>query len=326
MKTSTFAQEAPRHGQFISIFSQLLKIFSRSDFERAVNKHNAQRAAKGFDCWTQFVSMLFCQVGRAHSLREICGGLASVEGKLNHLGVGNAPARSTLSYANAHRPCALFEEVFGQLLERCRSLAAPKPFRFKNKLYSLDATVIDLCVSAFDWAKFRRTKGAIKLHLLLDHEGCLPCYGVITDGKTHEIRVARTLEWPPASIVVMDRGYVDYGFLDGLEDRGVFFVTRLKNKAVFSVEAEVSAAKGNILADEMICLPGSGKNLKALRLFRRVVVWDEAGQREIVLLTNNLKLAAGTIGAIYKSRWQIELFFKALKQNLGFFAYPRKKV
>ena len=149
MKNQNLSQEAARHGQFTSIFSQLLKIFSRSDFERAVSKHNAQKAAKGFDCWTQFVAMLFCQVGRAHSLREICGGLASVEGKLNHLGVGNAPARSTLSYANAHRPYVLFEEVFGQLLERCRSLAAPKPFRFKNKLYSLDATVIDLCLSAF---------------------------------------------------------------------------------------------------------------------------------------------------------------------------------
>ena len=316
MKTSTFSQEAPRHGQFSSIFSQLLTIFSRADFERAVKKHKADRAAKGFDCWTQFVSMLFCQVGRAHSLREICGGLASVEGKLNHLGVGNAPARSTLSYANAHRPYALFEEVFGQLLERCRSLAAPKPFRFKNKLYSLDATVIDLCLSAFDWAKFRRTKGAIKLHLLLDHDGCLPCYGVITEGKTQEIRVARTLEWPPGSIVVMDRGYVDYGFLDSLEDRRVFFVTRLKENAAFRVEAEISASKGNIRADQMISLPGSGKNAKALRLFRRVVVWDEAGEREIVLLTNNLKLAASTIAAIYKARWQIELFFKSIKQNL----------
>lgn len=128
--------------------------------------------------------------------------------------------------------------------------------------------------------------------------------------------MARTLEWPPGSIVVMDRGYVDYRFPDSLEDRGVFFVTRLKDRAIFSVEAELSAPKGNILADEMICLPGSGKNAKALRLFRRVVVWDEAGQREIVLLTNNLKLVASTIAAIYRSRWKIELFFKALKQNL----------
>ncbi len=193
---------------------------------------------------------------------------------------------------------------------------SPQALSFKNKLYSLDATVIDLCLSIFDWAKFRRTKGAIKLHLLLDHDGCLPCYGVLTDGKTHEIRVARTLQWPPGSIVVMDRGYVDYRFLDSLEDHGVFFVTRLKEGAVFSVEAEFSAPKGTILADQMICLPGSGKSAKALRILRRVVVWDEAGEREIVLLTNNMKLAASTIAAIYKSRWQIELFFKALKQNL----------
>lgn len=300
---------------FNSIFSQLLTVFSRSDFERLVREHRAERGAKGFDCWTQFVAMLFCQLGRAHSLREICGGLASVEGKLNHLGVGEAPSRSTLSYANAHRPWELFEAVFGQLLGRCQGQAGPRPFRFKNKLYSLDASVIDLCLAMYDWAKFRRTKGAVKLHLLLDHDGCLPCYAVLTEGKTHEIRVARTLEFPPGAIVAMDRGYLDYAFLDSLEERGVFFVTRLKDKALFDVEAVVSQPKGDILADEMINLPGSGKNHRELRLFRRVVVWDPVGQRQIVLLTNNLKLAASTIAAIYKQRWQIELFFKALKQN-----------
>ena len=204
---------------FTSSFSQLLTIFSRADFERLVREHRAERGAKGFDCWTQFVAMLFCQLGRAHSLREICGGLASVEGKLNHLGVGEAPARSTLSYANAHRSWELFEAVFSQLLRRCQGAAGPRPFRFKNKLYSLDASVIDLCLAMYDWAKFRRTKGAVKLHLLLDHDGCLPCYAVVTEGKTHEIRVARTLEFPPGAIVAMDRGYVDYAFLDSLEER-----------------------------------------------------------------------------------------------------------
>ena len=300
---------------FTSSFSQLLTIFSRADFERLVREHRAERGAKGFDCWTQFVAMLFCQLGRAHSLREICGGLASVEGKLNHLGVGEAPARSTLSYANAHRSWELFEAVFSQLLRRCQGAAGPRPFRFKNKLYSLDASVIDLCLAMYDWAKFRRTKGAVKLHLLLDHDGCLPCYAVVTEGKTHEIRVARTLEFPPGAIVAMDRGYVDYAFLDSLEERGVFFVTRLKDKAVFEVEAVLSEPKGDILADEMIRLPGSGKNHRELRLFRRVVVWDPEGKRPIIILTNNLKLAASTIAAIYKQRWQIELFFKALKQN-----------
>jgi hypothetical protein len=298
------------------MFSQLLSLFPRAEFEKAVRAHRADRAAKGFDCWTQFVAMLFCQLGRAHSLREICGGLASVEGKLNHLGVGDAPKRSTLSYANAHRPWQLFEEVFMQLLGRCQGIASPKPFRFKNKLYSLDATVIDLCLEIFDWAKFRRAKGAIKLHLLLDHDGCLPCFGVITEGKTHEIRVARTLDWPKGSIVAIDRGYMDYAFLDSLTERDIFFVTRLKGNAAPTTEAVLSAPKGNILSDEMINLPGSGANKREFRLLRRVVVWDPVGQREIVLLTNNMKLAASTIAAIYKQRWQIELFFKAIKQNL----------
>jgi len=301
--------------QFTSIFSQLLTIFSRSDFQRLGERHGAERAAKGFDCWTQFVAMLFCQLGRAHSLREICGGLASVEGRLNHLGVGAAPKRSTLSYANAHRPAVLFEDVFHWLLARAQGVLAPRKFRFKNKLYSLDASVIDLCLSVFDWAKFRRTKGAVKLHLLLDHDGYLPSYCVITDGKTHEIRVARSLELPPGAIVVMDRGYVDYLWLDALHARGVFFVTRLKEGAQVLIEGEISAPRGAIRADELITVPGSGKSHNPHRLLRRIVVWDAVNQREIVLLTNNFKLAATTIAALYKERWQIELFFKALKQN-----------
>lgn len=302
--------------EFASIFSQLLAIFSRAQFETAVRRHEAERRAKGFDCWTQFVAMLFCQLGRAHSLREICGGLASVEGKLQHLGVGNAPARSTLSYANAHRPAELFEDVFYSLLGRCQALVGQRKFRFKNKLYSLDATVIDLCLSVFDWAKFRRAKGAIKLHLLLDHDGYLPAFCLMTEGRVHEINVARTLDLPSGAVVVMDRGYVDYLWLDALDAQGVFFVTRLKENALFSVEAQLSEPNGRILADDIIHLPGSGKSLNADRVLRRVVVWDEINEREIVLLTNNFKLAASTIAALYKERWQIELFFKALKQNL----------
>jgi hypothetical protein len=298
------------------MFSQLLQLFSRSEFARLVKNRNAERHARGFDCWTQFVAMLFCQLGRAHSLREICGGLASVEGKLNHLGVGAAPKRSTLSYANSHRPAALFEDVFHGLLGRCQGLAPRRKFRFKNKLLSMDATVIDLCLKMFDWAKFRRTKGAVKLHLLLDHDGYLPCFGVITDGKTHEIRVARSLEFQPGTILAMDRGYVDYLWLDQLQEQGVYFVTRLKDNAAFTVEEEFAGPDGALLSDSLIRLPGSGKSLNEARILRRIVVWDEANQREIVLLTNNMKLAASTIAAIYKERWQIELFFKAIKQNL----------
>ncbi len=299
-----------------SVFSQLLRLFSRTDFQKAVNKHQAEKGAKGFDSWTQFIAMLFAQLGRAHSLREICQGLASVEGKLNHLGVKSSPARSTLAYANAHRSYKVFEEVFFQLLERCQSIAPEKKFRFKNKLYSLDATVIDLCLSIFDWAKFRRTKGAIKLHLLLDHDGHLPCFANVTTGSCYELHVARKLTFPPGSIVAMDRGYFDYDFFDALTEQGVFFVTRLKEKSSFQVVTPLSlSAKNNIRSDELINL-GVSTNRNPLRTLRRVVLWDEEKQCEIVFLTNNKELAASTIAAIYKERWQIELFFKTIKQNL----------
>jgi uncharacterized protein DUF4372 len=195
-----------------SIFSQLLQLFSRVEFEAAVRKHKAERHARSFTCWGQFVAMLFCQLGRAHSLREICQGLAASEGKLKHLGVPTAPSRSTLAYANQHRPWQLYQAVFLELLNRCQALAQSgrRKFRFKNKLLSLDATVIDLCATLYDWAKFRRTQGAIKLHPLLDHDGYLPRFAVITDDKTHELNVARKLRWEPGTILVFDRGYVDY--------------------------------------------------------------------------------------------------------------------
>ncbi len=194
---------------FCSMFSQLLKLFPRTEFQALVRRTHAERHARGFTCWGQFVAMLFCQLGRAHSLREICGGLRSSEGKLKHLGI-TAPSRSTLAYANEHRPWQLYRAVFEALLFRCQPLAqGRRKFRFKNKLVSLDSTVIDLCATLFDWAKFRRTKGAVKLHCLLDHDGYLPSVVVITEGKRHDVRVARTLRFDPGTIVVMDRGYTD---------------------------------------------------------------------------------------------------------------------
>ncbi len=197
--------------RFSSIFGQILHLFSKREFFEKVCETKAERGAKGFSCWDQFVAMLFCQLGQAHSLREICGGLATCFGKAKHLGLKAAPKRSTLSYANGHRPWQLYQKTFYLLLGKCQQLNFGKRrFRFKNKLFSLDATVIELCASIFDWAKFRQTKGAVKLHLLLDHDGYLPIFAHITDGKTHELKVARTMHFPPGSIVAMDRGYIDY--------------------------------------------------------------------------------------------------------------------
>lgn len=300
-----------------SMFSQILKLVPRVDFERLVQKTGAERGAKGLSSWSQFVAMLFCQLGRAHSLREIEGGLKSCEGKLSHLGI-EATARSSLSYANGHRPWQLFEHVFYELLERVRgSVALPRKFRFKNKLVSLDSTVIDLCLSMYDWAKFRRTKGAVKLHLVLDHDGYLPCFGVITDGGVHDVKVAQQLSFAPGTVVVDDRGYNDYGLFGRWTAQGVFFVTRLKDNAQYEVvEAHAPPQNRGILCDQTIRLTGLGAQEKCPHLLRRVEAVREDTGETLVFLTNHHKLGASTIAAIYKDRWSIELFFKALKQNL----------
>jgi hypothetical protein len=299
------------------MFSQLLKLFPRTEFQTLVKRTHAERHARGFTCWGQFVAMLFCQLGRAHSLREICGGLRSSEGKLKHLGIA-APSRSTLAYANEHRPWQLYRAVFQELLGRCQAqVSGRRKFRFKNKLVSLDSTVIDLCATLFDWAKFRRTKGAIKLHCLLDHDGYLPSVVVITEGKRHDVRVARTLRFEAGTVVVMDRGYVDYAWFGQLTAQEVFFVTRLKDSTVYKVvERRVVPDRGPVLRDEIIELTSWDAANKCPFRLRRVELDDPDKDDPLVFLTNHLTFGATTIAAIYKDRWKVELFFKALKQNL----------
>jgi hypothetical protein len=303
--------------RFCSIFSQLLQLFPRTAFHQAVVKTKAERHARGFTCWGQFVAMLFCQLGRAHSLREICGGLASCEGRLAHLGI-TAPSRATLAYANAHRPWQLYQHVFFQLLDQCRAVARPKTFRFKNKLLSLDATVIDLCAEMFPWAVFRRTKGAVKLHFTLDHDGYLPTALVITEGTRHDVPLARQQTFAPGTILVFDRGYLDFAWFAELTAAGVFFVTRMKEGLAYEiVERHAVPAQGGVVADEWIALrtPQSAATYEPGLPLRRVEVLTPEGDR-LVFLTNHLALGPTTIARIYKERWQIELFFKVLKQHL----------
>jgi len=305
-----------------SIFSQILQMCPRLEFQSIVNKHHAERHSRGFSCWAQLVAMLFCQLGRAHSLREICGGLACCEGKLRHLGLPDAPKKSTLAYANEHRPWEVYQDLFGVILQRCRAEAGHRGhgFRFRNKLVSLDATTVSLCVSMFDWAHFQRAKGAVKLHLMLDHDGYLPSYAVITTGKTHEITLARHWVFEPGTIVVFDQGYTDEAWWKRLSEQKVYFVSRLRADLKYTVtgQREIPPTHAQkILKDEKITLPGwrqVGK--EGLGGLRRIELWVEEKNETLVLVTNHPSLAASTVAEVYRNRWQIETFFKSLKQLL----------
>lgn len=304
-----------------SLFSQLLLHFPRNEFAQLVVKHQAERQAKGFTCWTQLVSMLFCHMANADSLREICGGLACCLGKLKHLGISKAPNKSTLSYANQHRPAALYEELFWTMINRFRKSGGlgnrKRKFRFKNKLLSLDSTTISLCLSLFPWAQFRRAKGGVKVHVLLDHDDYMPSFAFIREAKRHDRTVAHQFVLKPGSIVAFDKAYNDYKLFSRWTENGIFFVTRQKENAVYEVVEERDIPRyRSILSDQTIRLTGAKAEDKCPHLLRRVVVWDKVNEQEIVLLTNHLDFGASTIAAIYKDRWEIEIFFKTLKQHL----------
>jgi len=298
-----------------TVFSQLLKWIPRHEFETLANQHHAGRKLRKMTRWSQFVAMALAQLAGRSSLRDVVSSLCAQTAKLYHLGATTV-SRSSLARVNEKQPSSLYEALFAKLLSRCQGLAPRHGFRFKNKLYSLDASTIDLCLSVFPWAKFRTTKGAVKLHVGLDHDGLLPAFMTITDGKTHDITVARALQLPKGSILAIDRGYTDYAWYNQLNDNGIFFVTRQRRNAVYQVieRKPVIKAKG-LTSDQTIQLTGVKAKQCPIRL-RRIGYRDAETGKHYVFLTNNFSLAAITIAQIYKTRWQIELFFKWIKQNL----------
>lgn len=303
-----------------SIFSQLVRFFPRLVFEATVKEYQADKHSKGMNSWTQLIALLFCHLGAARSLREIVGGLAASEGKLKHLGVGRAPKRSTLAYANEHRPWPLYRALFEQLVAKCTCEAQGKQrkFRFRNPLLSIDSTVIPLCIEMFDWAKYVKTKGAVKVHTVLDNRTLLPQYAVITEGKKGDVKVAKKLRFEPGTVLVMDRAYEDHKWWRSLTAEGVYFVSRLKDSTAYEIvqERALPANAGATIRDEVIQLSSEPESDDPMRL-RRIEVWaDEEKQETLAFVTNHPGLAASTIAAIYRDRWQIELFFKAIKQNL----------
>ncbi len=301
-----------------SLFRQILNTIPRMQFEQLARGHGNERHARGFTSWQQMVAMVFCHLGRAQSLREIEHGLRSAEGKLNHLGI-EVPRRSTLSYANAHRPWKLYESLFYVLLEQCRHVPrGRKRFQFKNKLLSIDSTTVDIVSEMYSWARYSKSKGAVKLHLMLDHDGFLPQFAVVTNGESADITVGRQMPLPEGAVVVFDRGYVDYEWLRTVDGQGVYFVTRLKKNCHYHVVEERRAVRG-IVRDQLVDVYDVRRVRKPgyvpLRL-RRVEVELPDRPSNLVLFSNLLDFGATTISRIYKDRWQIELFFKTLKQNL----------
>jgi|SRR5665213_1179985 len=295
--------------QAMSLFNQLLQHFPSLEFAALVKKHRAERAARGFSCRTQLVAMLFCQLAHADSLREICNGLACCLGKLVHLGIDVAPNKSTLAYANKHRPAALYEDLFYTALGRFREEKGPgvrkQRFRFKNKLLSPDSTTISLCLEMFPRAKFRRAKGGVKAHVLLDHDDYLPRYVLITEARRSDVKMTDAFPLNPGSIIAMDRGYSDYALCGKWTDQKICFVTRLKDNAACEVVEEGPVpANRNIRSDQLIRFTGEKAQKDCPCLPRRVGLWDATNEREIVLLTNLMEFGSTTIAAIYKDRWR----------------------
>jgi len=299
-----------------TILGQMLQMFSRYEFAKAVQDTKTERHSRGFSSWNHFVSMLFGQLSGQDSLRGIEAGLASQARSLYHLGV-RAVHRSTLAYANCHRTHELFKKIFTWMLSKCQPIAPKHKFRFKNPLYSLDATVIDLCLSLFNWAQFRTTKGAVKLHVKLNHAGYLPTFVHVTTGKVHEQKVAPLFPLEKGDVAVFDRGLTNFAWYASLCNRGTYFVTRMKKNADYRVveRRNVTHLK-NIYSDQIIEFKGFASADKCPYRLRRIRSKDPETGKTIVLLTNQMTWSAQTIAQIYKDRWQIELFFKALKQQL----------
>ena len=302
--------------KYTSVFVQMLQMIPRYDFQKSVKRHGSERHSKGFTSWNHFVSLLFGQLSGQDGLRGVEAGMASQQKHLYHLG-SRPVKRSTLSYANAKRSHEVFKSVFETMYAKVIAKAPGHKFRFKNDLYSFDATTIDLCLGLYDWAKFRKTKGGIKLHVKLNHAGYIPEFVTVTNAKRHESKELPKLKLKSGDVVVFDRAFTDFKQFASYCDDGIYFVTRLKKNAHYRVLKRHDVSKHeNISSDQIIEMKGFYTNKKCPVHLRRIRVKDPETGKYIVLLTNQLAWSPATIAAVYKDRWQIEIFFKTIKQNL----------
>lgn len=301
----------------VTLFAQIIGKLNRQMFNKRVKDKQTDKYQKGFTSWTHLVSMLFCQFAKSQSVRDISNGLRSATGNLNHLGVETAPSKSNLSYQNKRRDWTLFRDYYYQLHSYLGQQAKFKQvkFRIKSKILLLDSSTISLCLSLFDWAKYKTTKGAVKLHTVLDYDGNLPVYVNITDGKTADNKGGYDIPLSKGSVIVADRFYNDFHLLNIWDSNKVFFVVRHKDNLKYTTVKELDLPDNrhhHVLKDEIIELD----NKKYPKRLRRIAIWNEEKQFVVELITNNLTWTANTISELYKSRWQIEIFFREIKQLL----------
>lgn len=304
----------------ITLFAQVIQLLPKEIIKSLSRKYGTDRHAKGFNSWSHLISMIFCQFADCVSLREISNGLHSANGNLNHLGITRAPSKSTLSYQNEHRSCDFFRDCYYSLLQYFGQQVkfSGRKFRFKNAVHALDSSTITLCAEIYDWAHYTHSKGAVKLHTLLNFETMLPEYVYITDGKGADNTSASHVKVKAGNIVVCDRGYFDTELLNVWDSSKVFFVARMRNNILYNQIEErdlPDKVHPEVLIDEIVQLTGTETSEQYPKPIRRIAVYNSQHHYVMELATNNFKLAAATIADLYKARWDIEIFFRNLKQN-----------
>ncbi|MFQ5788756.1 MAG: IS4 family transposase [Thermodesulfobacteriota bacterium] len=301
------------------IFSQVISFFPKYEFEKCVDKYKGHHKVKNFSCWDQFLCMAFAQLTYRRSLRDTVVCLRAMQSKLYHMGLRSQISRSTLAYTNANRDWRIYAEIAQVLIHDARNLYHDDDFGIEldETVYALDSTTIDLCLSLFPWARFRKQKGAIKLHTLLDLRGNIPSFIEITDGKIHDVNILDILVPEPGSFYIMDRGYIDFMRLYTFHLYGAFFVIRTKSNMKFRrlYSHPVNKSIG-LKCDQTIVLTGVDASVDYPEKLRRVRYYDTETNKDFIFLTNNFTISAMTVAKLYKKRWQIELFFKWIKQHL----------
>ena len=320
MPTLVVTKNQPPLMAKVTLFSQIISKIPRELVKKLVKRHGVDKHCKGFNSWSHLVSMIFCQFADCVSLREISNGLHSANGNLNHLGISRAPSKSNLSYQNEKRSCEFFRDSYYALLNYFGQQVrfSGRKFRFKNAVKLLDSSTITLCAQVFDWAHYTRLKGAIKLHTLLNFGTLLPDYMHITDGSVGDNTAAYQIELARGDIVVCDRGYFDTSLFSYWDSKGVFFVVRVKDNMLYERIKELDLpdrAHPEVLIDEIVMLTGTGTSTQYAKPIRRIAVYNAEHGFTMELLTNNFKLAAGTIADLYRQRWKVETFFRTIKQN-----------